>query len=57
MATTELQVDKDMAEIDLVAAGMLGLSPDEFRGMTHLAKAQYRPLAATLLQLFRVTAK
>lgn len=41
-------------EVDVVAAGMLGLSPLEFGKMTDLAKRQYRPLAATLLQVFEL---
>ena len=44
-------------ETDRVAAAMLGLSPDEFQGMTYLAKNTYRPLAATLLQVATVTPK
>jgi len=36
---------------------MLGLSPREFQGMTYLAKAQYRSLAETLLQIVTVTPK
>jgi hypothetical protein len=42
---------------DSVAAGMLGLDLKEFRGMTHLAKTQYRNLAHNLLQVCHVVPK
>jgi hypothetical protein len=44
-------------QTDITAAGMLGLDLKEFRGMTHLAKTQYRNLAHNLLQVFHVVPK